>query len=181
VIGLADLWTTPIRLDPNWNGGDYYGRTPPSAGLAQALKLVTLTGRHWGWAARTYGHAPGKAGPGPQASIASEFRIVESLNEVGAARAALLDANSMFYMSRAAALYRLTDAEIDGIRAKILFVPASSDLLFPPELSTQALERFRARGGRGELFVLQGDGGHLDGVFEIEQAAPTIRRFLTTD
>jgi homoserine O-acetyltransferase/O-succinyltransferase len=181
VIGLADLWTTPIRLDPNWNGGDYYGRTPPSAGLAQALKLVTLTGRHWGWAARTYGHAPGKAGPGPQASIASEFRIVESLNDVGAGRAALLDANSMFYMSRAAALYRLTDAEIDGIRAKILFVPASSDLLFPPELSTQALERFRARGGRGELFVLQGDGGHLDGVFEIAQAAPTIRRFLTTD
>jgi homoserine O-acetyltransferase len=181
VIGLADLWTTPIRLDPNWRGGDYYGREPPAAGLAQALKLVTLTGRHWGWAARTYGYAPGTRGPGPQASIASEFRIVESLNEVGTARATLLDANSMIYMSRAAALYRLTDAEIGAIRAKILFVPAASDLLFPPELSAQALERFRARGGRGELFVLQGDGGHLDGVFEIAQAGEAIRRFLASD
>jgi homoserine O-acetyltransferase len=181
VIGLADLWTMPLRLDPNWRGGDYYDREPPAAGLAQSLKLVTLTGRHWGWAARTYGHAPGTSGPGPQASIAGEFRIVESLNQVGAARAELLDANSMIYMARAVALYRLTDAEIGAIRAKILFVPAASDLLFPPELSTEALARFRARGGRGELFVLQGDGGHLDGLFEIAQAGPAIRRFLTTD
>lgn len=181
VIGLADLWTTPIRLDPNWNGGDYYGREPPAVGLAQALKLVTLTGRHWGWAARAYGYSPGATGPGPHRSIASEFRIVEALNGVGAQRARLLDANHMIYMSRAASLYRLTDEEIGRIRAKILFVPAASDLLFPPELSTQALERFRARGGRGELFVLQGDGGHLDGVFEIAQAGPTIRRFLEDD
>jgi hypothetical protein len=97
VIGLADLWTTPLRLDPNWRGGDYYDREPPAAGLAQSLKLVTLSGRHWGWAARTYGHAPG------------------------------------------------------------------------------------ARGGRGDMFVLQGDGGHLDGLFEIAQAGQAIRRFLTTD
>jgi homoserine O-acetyltransferase len=181
VIGLADLWTMPLRLDPNWRDGDYYDREPPAAGLAQAMKLVTLTGRHWGWAARTSGHAPGTSGPGPQVSIASEFRIVESLNQVGAARAELLDANSMIYMARAVALYRLTDAEIGAIRAKILFVPAASDLLFPPGLSTEALARFRARGGRGELFVLQGDGGHLDGLFEIAQAGPAIRRFLTTD
>jgi homoserine O-acetyltransferase/O-succinyltransferase len=181
VIGLTDLWTTPIRLDPNWNGGDYYGREPPAAGLAQALKLVTLTARNWGWAGRTYGYAPGEVGPGPHASIASEFRIVESLNGAGAQRSGLLDANSMIYMSRAAALYRLTDAEIGRIRAKILFVPASSDLVFPPEFSTHALERFRARGGRGELFVLQGDGGHLDGIYSIAQAGPAIRRFLESE
>jgi homoserine O-acetyltransferase/O-succinyltransferase len=177
-IGLVDLWTTPIRLDPNWNGGDYYGREPPVAGLAQALKLVTLTARHWGWAARAFGYA---AEGEPQAHITSEFGIVDVLSGVGAARAGALDANHMIYMSRAAALYRLTDAEIAGIRARILFVPAASDLIFPPEFSVQALERFRALGGRGELFVIEGDGGHLDGVFEIGQAAEAIRRFISGD
>lgn len=181
VIAMTDAWTTPIRLDPNWNGGDYYGREPPTAGLAQALKVVTLTARHWGWAARAYGYAPGETGPGPQKSIASEFRIVEALNGVGAQRSSLLDANHMIYMSRAASLYRLTDEEIARIRAKILFVPAASDLLFPPEFSAQALERFRARGGRGEMFVLQGDGGHLDGIYAVAQAGPAIRRFLEQD
>src|SRR5882672_627585 len=38
VIGLLDLWMMPIKLDPNWKGGDYYGGAEPNEGLAQALK-----------------------------------------------------------------------------------------------------------------------------------------------
>ncbi|HWV89867.1 MAG TPA: homoserine acetyltransferase, partial [Burkholderiales bacterium] len=41
-LGMIDVWAMPIRLDPNWKGGDYYGGTEPSEGLAQALKVVTL-------------------------------------------------------------------------------------------------------------------------------------------
>ena len=178
VIALVDAWNTPIRLDPDWNGGDYYGREPPVAGLAQALKLVTLTARHWGWAARAFGY---DAGGAPQTAIGDEFGIVNALNAVGAARAGVIDANHMLYMSRAAALYRLTDAEVAGIRARVLFVPAASDLIFPPEFSVRALERLRAQGGCGELFVLEGDGGHLDGIYAIGQAAETIRRFIASD
>jgi hypothetical protein len=50
-----------------------------------------------------------------------------------------------------------------------------------PELSRRALERFRAQDGRGELFMIEGDGGHLDGLFEIGQAAEAIRRFIDSD
>jgi len=46
VIGLLDLWMMPIKLDPNWKGGDYYGGAEPNEGLAQALKTVTLTALH---------------------------------------------------------------------------------------------------------------------------------------
>src|ERR687896_1282499 len=38
VIGLLDLWTLPIKLDPNWKGGDYFGGPEPSEGLAQASR-----------------------------------------------------------------------------------------------------------------------------------------------
>src|SRR5206468_4404856 len=41
-IGWANIWAAPIRLDPRWNGGDYYGRPEPVDGLAEALKIVTL-------------------------------------------------------------------------------------------------------------------------------------------
>lgn len=181
VIALVDVWNTPIRMDPRWNGGDYYGGEEPVDGVAQSLKIITLTARHWGWAENAYGYLPAEEGKDPGAAIGNEFGIVGALNAAGAARGHLIDANSVLYMSRAASLYRLTDEEVAGIRAKILFVPAASDVIFPPELSASAMVRFRALGGRAELVTLQGVGGHLDGVFEITQAADAIRRFLASE
>lgn len=64
------------------------------------------------------------------------------------------------------------------IKAKILFVPASSDLVFPPEMSQKAAVKFRAQGGTAEVFVLEGDRGHLDGVIGIGKAAEAIRTFM---
>src|SRR3989449_4734065 len=43
VIAMLDAWVAPIKLDSNWKGGDYHGGPEPAAGLAQSLKLVTLT------------------------------------------------------------------------------------------------------------------------------------------
>lgn len=177
-IALVDAWTTPIRMDPAWNNGDYYDGPGPRVGLAKSLKLLTLTARHWHWARETYGYAESARLPDPERFIAGQFQIVDALDQAGEARAAAVDANHMIYMSRAGSLYRLSDAEIAGIRAKLLFIPAESDLVFPPQFSEQAAARFAAAGGRAELFTLRGGGGHLDGVFAIAQAAETIRRFI---
>ena len=45
VIEMIDVWMTPIRLDPKWNSGDYYGRDEPLDGVANALKIITITTR----------------------------------------------------------------------------------------------------------------------------------------
>ncbi|MGD9511987.1 MAG: homoserine O-acetyltransferase, partial [Geminicoccaceae bacterium] len=62
LIGWLDLWSAPIRLDPAWNGGDYYGRAEPIRGLTEALKLVTLQATQWPWVDRMFGR--GWADPG---------------------------------------------------------------------------------------------------------------------
>ena len=36
LIAWLDVWAAPIRIDPNWNNGDYYGKTPPNKGLAES-------------------------------------------------------------------------------------------------------------------------------------------------
>ena len=64
------------------------------------------------------------------------------------------------------------------MKAKILFVPAASDLIFPPELSRRAAERYRAQGGVAEVVVIEGDGGHLDGVLNVAKQGEAIRAFL---
>ena len=93
------------------------------------------------------------------------------------ARARTTDANNKIYMAKANQLFNV-ESEIGKIRAKILFVPASSDLVFPPEMSQKAAAAFRAQGGSAEVFVLEGDRGHLDGVVGISKAAEAIRAFM---
>lgn len=180
VIALLDVWSLPIRLDPKWRNGDYYGQGDPDDGVAEALKIVSVQTVHWDWAQATFGYAAADPAKDPGASMDNRFRIEAALAAVGRARAKVADGNSIIYMSKANQLYRLSDSEVKGIKAKILFVPSSSDLVFPPQLSMAAMERFKAQGGRAELFVLQGPGGHLEGVLHVDKAAAAIASFINT-
>ena len=177
VVEMLDVWVLPIRLDPKWNNGDYYGREEPVAGVAQALKIVTITARAHGWAEKTFGYKWADAAKDPGAAMANLFGIEDALNKVGAARTSTTDANSMIYMAKANQLYNLGD-DVKKIKARILFVPARSDLIFPPELSQKAAERYRAQGGVAELAIIEGDGGHLDGVLNVAKQGEAIRAFL---
>lgn len=178
VVGLLDAWVAAIRVDPRWNGGDYYGKAEPVDGIAKSLALVTITARAHGWAERTFGYKWADAAKDPGAAMGNAFAVQDALDRAGVARASTTDANSMIYMSKANQLYRLADEEVKGMKAKILFVPAKSDLIFPPELSERAAARYRAQGGVAEVAVIDGDGGHLDGVLAIAKQGEAIRAFL---
>jgi len=178
VIEMIDVWMTPIRLDPKWNQGDYYGRDEPLDGVANALKIITITTRAPGWAEKTFGYKPADAAKEPAAAVGNLFAIEDTLMKTGLARAKTADANSMLFTSKANQLYRLTDDEVKGMKARILFVPAASDTIFPPELSRRAAERYRAQGGSAEVVVIEGDGGHLEGVFNVAKQGEAIRAFL---
>jgi homoserine O-acetyltransferase/O-succinyltransferase len=177
VVEMLDVWVLPIRLDPKWNNGDYYGRDEPVAGVAQALKIVTITARAHGWAEKTFGYKWADAAKDPGAAMGNVFGIEDALNKAGAARASATDANSMIYMAKANQLYNLGD-DVKKIKARILFVPARSDLIFPPELSQKAAERYKAQGGVAEVAIIEGDGGHLDGVLNVAKQGEAIRAFL---
>jgi homoserine O-acetyltransferase len=178
VLEMVDVWTLPIRLDPKWNNGDYYGKDEPIDGVGQALTIVTADTRHYGWADKTFGYKWADPAKDPAASIENRFAIADTLIKGGLARARTADANSIIYTARANQLYRLTDDEVKRIKARILFIPARSDLVFPPELSERAAARYRAQGGVAEVAVLEGDGGHLDGVFNVAGQGERIRAFL---
>ena len=51
-------------------------------------------------------------------------------------------------------------------------------MIFPPELSERAAARYRAQGGVAEVAVIDGDGGHLDGVLAVAKQGEAIRAFL---
>jgi len=177
VIEMLDVWAMPIRMDPKWNNGDYYGKDEPVAGVGQSLKVITITARAHGWAERTFGYKWADPAKDPAATMSNAFTIEDTIGKAGAARGATTDGNSLIYTAKANQLYNLGD-DVKKMKAKILFVPASSDLIFPPELSKRAAERYRAQGGVAEVAVIEGDGGHLDGVLAVAKQGEAIRAFL---
>jgi len=178
VIQLLDVWANPIMLDPRWNKGEYYGRAEPVDGTAMSLMIITITARSFGWAEKTFGYKWADPAKNPGDAMFNAFAIEETLDKAGQTRAKTTDANSLIYTAKANQLYRLTDDEVKGMKAKILFIPAASDEIFPPELSRRAAERYKAQGGVAEVVVIEGDGGHLDGVLNVAKQGEAIRAFL---
>ncbi len=183
-VGWLNVWAAPIMLDPKWNRGDYYGKEEPVEGLALALKTVTLHARHYGWAAKTFGRKWAAPEKDPAASWDNKFAIEDTLDKVALARAKVSDANSFLYLAKANQLFVVghkgsLEEGLRAIRARVLLVPAQSDLLLFPEHSKRAMALLKSQGRQVEYFEIEGDGGHLDGVLAVTKAGESIRRFLS--
>jgi len=176
---LADCWTRPILVDAAWKEGRYDVSQPPRQGLIEALRLTTLTALSFETLGAQFGYAPADPARSPADGLANQFRADAMLGDMAAARANITDANHFLYMVRAYKLYD-TVARIHQSRAKYLFLPAASDLIFPPHLSEVAAEQCRAAGRPAEVFVLPGTGGHVDGLSQMEAARGVLQDFLVS-
>jgi homoserine O-acetyltransferase len=180
LMALVNAWQAPIRVDANWNGGDYYGKEPPLKGVTAALELVTLTARHPAWARQAFGRRWESPEGDPSRAHVHRYAVEAGLSSIGAMRAKAVDANHFLYMVKASQAYSLYEPvpRVKDIRARVLFIPVASDLCMFPEFSHRAARVLREQGNTVELFALQTEGGHLDGLFEIGRAAEVIRDFL---
>ena len=177
VLEMTNAWAAPIKLDPNWKGGDYYGGAEPNDGLAQVLTLVSLTTLHFAWAEKVHGYKWAAEGKNPADAMGNLFAIEDSLQKSGQARAGGSDAGHFVWLVKANQLYNL-EKEQARIKAKILFLPAKTDLVFPPELSRRWADKLRAQGNQVELYEIDGTSGHLDGIFSIGKVSDQIKAFL---
>jgi homoserine O-acetyltransferase len=125
----------------------------------------------------TFGYKPADATKPPADAINNRFASEDAFTKSGVARAVTTDANNKIYMAKANQLFNVED-DAAKIKAKFLFIPAQSDLVFPPEMSQKAAAKLRGLGKSADVFVIEGDGGHLDGVLAVSKAADVIRAFL---
>lgn len=192
-IGRLHPWTMvcPLRIstdcimaDPRWNGGDYYGREEPTAGVVLALKILTTMALGHRWADEAFGRRPADPGKSPDEAFDDEFLVEREIARVAQARAALIDANSYIHLVRANIRFDLAqgygsfEEAVGRIRARSLFIPCASDLFLPPYQSREVMDLLRQNGVPAAEFVLESRLGHLGGVVEIDKAAGAIRDFL---
>lgn len=175
LIAWLDIWAQPIRLDPNWNGGDYYGKQAPNAGLAAALKVVSLHANQAEWASSTFGQAPAADDKNPAAAFANKFKIEAALDAGGAARAAGSDANSLLYLAKT---NQIAPADPAKIKVPTLMISSPTDLVFPPYSIDRTAKAIAGAGTLVERATIEGPNGHLNGVLHIAKAGPAITAFL---
>lgn len=176
----VDCWAGPIRIDPEWQNGAYDPAHQPMAGLIEAYRLTNLSSLSHAWLEKTYGDGWEDASRDPASDLNHQFRAEAGLTAMARDSARVSDANHFLYMARICATFNALP-DIGRARAKYLFLPAASDLLFPPWMSERAVEQIRAAGGRAEIQILPGNGGHFDGLTQVKQARDTIECFLTSD
>jgi homoserine O-acetyltransferase len=75
LIGWLKLWGEPIKLDPKWNGGDYYGREEPVAGMAYAFEVITLSALWEVWAEKSFERKWADPNKNPADSLQHEFLV----------------------------------------------------------------------------------------------------------
>jgi len=175
-IETVGTWATPIESDPNWNGGDYYGMQAPTKGVADALKLAVLSGRAPGWAEKTHGRKWAAAEKSPLQDWSNKFAIEGAFDMLAASRADAYDANAFLYLVRAVQMYQVEGVE--RIKARVLAIPSKSDLLFFPDSARKMAATLKAQGTPVEVFEIDGDGGHLEGIFDVAKAGEAIRAFM---
>ena len=186
LIQWLNLWAAPILLDPKWNNGDYHGKEPPLAGLAQALKVISLQANHYQWAEKTFGVALADDGKDPLAAYGNKFKIEAALDAGGAARAASADANHLLYLVKAnqtfvpgsAAGVKTAAEGIKRIKARTLIFYSPTDQVFAADWVKATIAALKANGVDVDSGEIAGPLGHLNGVAMMAPLGPRIAAFL---
>jgi homoserine O-acetyltransferase len=178
-IALVDLWASPILLDANWDGGDYYGGPEPLQGLRQSLQIITITARSPAWAQSLFGRAWAAEDADPLSNPGHRYRVESELEALAADRSRYADAGHLVQLVRGCRAYDIDEGgSVRSIRAPTLLIWARSDTVMFPAYSRQAAEELRKQGTAVQTMELESDGGHLDCLYEIGAAEARIRAFL---
>ena len=186
---LLEQWTLPIKLDPNWRGGNYYGQAKedfPNQGLTAALAFITQSALAPGFFNQMNQQLLGDEAQDNKRAlydIQNSPPIVEWLMQRASERSATMDANHLLYLVRANQLFMTgmkqdLKSGLQSIKAKTLFIPATQDLLLMPYHAELAAKLLKEEGKDVSLHYLDGPLGHLEGLSNIAQYSDIIREFL---
>ncbi|MFT4938958.1 MAG: homoserine O-acetyltransferase [Paraglaciecola sp.] len=186
ITSALERWAIPIKLDPNWQQGNYYEGPAPMAGLTAALMFITqdaLSPEFFNSIGQSEEMNFTPLEEAPLQDIKQSHSIVTWLKSRAAARAELMDANHLLYLVRANQLFMAghkhdLKSGLNNIQAKTLFLPAEKDLLLMPYLAYDAHQTLLSLGKRSQYDTLSGIRGHLEGVVGIAQKSEQIAAFL---
>tara|TARA_B110000211_G_scaffold148217_1_gene168819 strand:- start:190 stop:1362 length:1173 start_codon:yes stop_codon:yes gene_type:complete len=181
-VSALEKWAMPIRLDKNWQQGNYYNKERPLAGLTATLLNITQDAMHPLIYNASFPNFE-VLDDGALQDIRTLPKVNQVLEARALAKAKLQDANHVLYLVRASQLFtagrsaNLTDA-LKKVQAKTLLLPATNDLLLRPENVRKMDSIMDELDKEVTISEIAGGWGHLDGLFSIAPKAQQISEFL---
>jgi len=185
-IAIRSLQREAIRLDPNWNQGQYDDHAYPENGMRIARKLGVVTYRSAiEWDGR-FGRVRLDSECREDDPFGLEFEVERYLEGHARRFVRTFDPNCYLYLSRSmdwfdAAEYGGGDVmkALASIRLeRALSIGVHTDILFPLQQQEQVADGLRAGGADSRFLALESPQGHDAFLVDIGRFGPAIGGFL---
>lgn len=191
-IAIRSLQREAIRLDPNWNNGDYTDEVYPEAGMRMARKLGVITYRsalEWdGRFGRVRLDSDRRLGDDP---FGLEFEVESYLEGHARRFVRRFDPNCYLYLSRSMDWFDLGEAcstehshgtceqGLSRLRLdRALAIGVHTDILFPLQQQQEIADGLLAGGVDAQCLPLPSPQGHDAFLVDIARFGPAVREFL---
>jgi homoserine O-acetyltransferase len=190
-LALDAIARRAITTDPNWQGGDYYGRGHPDDGLALARQLGHLAYRSKSSMERQFGRT--EARQEPESSLVPDdpgaaafpYRDVESyLDYQSSSFVERFDANAYLALTRAMDAYDLADgaaSDADALAAfegEALVLSFTGDWHFTVDQARSLATALREADADVVHDVVDSDYGHDAFLVETDRVGSSLATFL---
>lgn len=163
-----------IMLDANWQQGDYYGGAAPDNGLSIARSLGMITYQTESMMYQKFGRIRRNAA----------FEIENYLDYQGESLVRRFDANSYLCLLKALDLhdlgygYQSYRAALARIKAEVLVVGVSSDILYPSYQQEELAKILKNLGVKTEYALIDSPYGHDGFLIDFHLLRPVLSKFI---
>ncbi|MFL0803178.1 MAG: homoserine O-acetyltransferase [Agarilytica sp.] len=173
-----ELWTEVIKLDPNWNNGNYYDKQPPIDGLKASLKIMTVDGMGYRFTRDKLSSKPiDNCNAMNTHCRQNEDQVMQFLEQRVNLRTSGIDPNSVIAMVDTYQTFDITD-NLKELSAKFLFIICEDDRIFQMSDSLDSINKLAEIKKDTEVFVFSSDYGHLGAILDTGKFASKINSFL---
>lgn len=182
-IALHEVCRQAIMSDPDWQGGDYYGKSIPARGMALSRMIGHITYMSEKSMDERFGRKlidKEKLGY----DFSHDFEVEGYLKYRGDSFVQRFDANSYLYLTKALDYFDLAEngslaAAFAHTRASFLIVSFTSDWLYPSYQSKELVRALKAVDIDVSDIEINTDYGHDAFLVETEGQSELIKHFLS--
>lgn len=183
-IAFHEVGRQAIAADPDWQGGDYYGKSVAKRGLAVARMVGHITYMSWQSMEEKFGRKlKGKEKLGYDFS--KDFEVQNYLEYRGQSFVDRFDANSYVYLTKAMDYFDITEGTkklseaFSKVSADFLVISFTSDWLYPSTQSKEMVRALKANDADVTYVELKSTYGHDAFLIECEQQAQVVKNYLS--
>jgi len=184
-IAFNEVGRQAIMADPDWCGGNYYGKQPPARGLAVARMVGHITYMSDESMREKFGRRL-RDKESFSFGFDVDFEVESYLRYRGSQFVNRFDANSYLYITKAMDYFDLTGgngplaAALERARCRFLVISFSSDWLYPSYQSQELVRALRSRNHDVAYVELQSNYGHDSFLVDVAEQTDLVRGFLAS-